>query len=230
MTQTGVDTARRDLDGTALEKERVRRVYRRRARRYDLSSRAYWLIGYRLNRYRRDGVAALRLAPGDTVVEIGCGTGHNFALLEEAVGPGGRIIGVDLTGAMLDEARQRVERSGWENVELVRSDAAAYRFPGRVDGVLSTFALTLVPEFDRVIEHAAGALAPGKRMVVVDFKAPASWPRWLLRAIVPALRPFAVRLELAERHPWESLHRHFGNLTMEERYLGTTYVAASEAT
>lgn len=217
-------------DGSSLETERVRHVYRRRARRYDLSSHLYWLAGYRMDRYRREGVAALRLAPGDTVVELGCGTGHNFALLEEAVGPAGRIVGVDLTDSMLDEARRRVARSGWRNVELVQSDAAAYRFPPDVRGVLSTFALTLVPEFDRVVEHAAGVLRPGGRMVIVDFKAPESWPRWLLRAIVPLLRPFAVRLEQAERHPWESLRRHFGNLSMDERYLGTTYVAAAEAT
>lgn len=215
---------------SALEKSKVRRIYRRRARRYDLTSHLYWLVGYRLDRYRREGVAALRLAPGDTVVEIGCGTGHNFPLLEAAVGPGGRIVGVDLTEAMLEEARARVERNGWRNVELVRSDAVAYRFPKEVGGVLSTFALTLVPELDRVVEHAAGALRPGKRMVVVDFKAPERWPRWMLRAILPLLRPFAVRLELAERHPWESLGRHFGNATVEERYLGTTYVAVARAT
>jgi len=215
---------------SSLEKAQIRRVYGRRARRYDLTSHLYWLVGYRLDRYRREGVAALRLSPGDTVVEIGCGTGHNFALLEGAVGAGGWIVGVDLTEAMLAEARARVERNGWRNVELVRADAAHYPFPRDVDGVLSTFALTLVPEFDRVIEHAAGALRPGGRMAIVDFKAPASWPRGLLRAVVPVLRPFAVRLELAERHPWESLRRHFGNLTMRERYLGTTYVAMAEAT
>lgn len=229
MTRTGTGAARSEDGSFREEKSRIRAVYRRRARRYDLTSRLYWLIGYRVDRYRREGVDALRLAPGDTVVEIGCGTGHNFPLLREAVGPDGRIVGVDLTDAMLAEARARVERHGWANVELVRADAAEYAFPRGVGGVFSTFALTLVPEFDRVVEHAAGALRPGKRMVVVDFKAPETWPRWVLRAIVPLLRPFAVRLELAERHPWESLKRHFGAVEIAERYLGTTYVAAAEA-
>lgn len=210
-----------------LGPDEVLGIYRRRARRYDVSSRLYWVVGYRLDLYRREGVEALRLSPGDTVVELGCGTGHNLPLLVDAVGSKGRVVGVDLTDAMLARARRRVERAGWGNVELVQSDAVAYPFPPRVDGVLSTYALTLVPGFDEVIRRAAESLGPGKRMVVVDFKAPGGWPRWLLRAVVPLLRPFGVRLGLEDRHPWESMRRHFGTVEVRERYLGTTYLAAA---
>lgn len=212
-----------------LREEELRRVYRRRAPRYDLTSHLYWLIGYRLDRYRLEGIEALRLSPGDTVVELGCGTGHNLPHLVEAVGAKGRVVGVDLTDAMLAQARRRVKRAGWLNVELVLSDAAAFALPLRTDGVLSTYALTLVPGFDEVIRRAAGALAPGKRMVVVDFKAPEGWPPWALRAIVPLLRPFGVTLELRHRHPWESMRRHFRLVEVREHYLGTTYVAVGES-
>jgi len=213
----------------ALSGEEVQEVYRRRARRYDLTSHLYWLIGYRLDRYRREGVDALHLSPGDTVVELGCGTGHNLGRLVEAVGPTGRVIGVDLTDAMLSQARRRAAGAGWHNVELVQVNAEAFAFPPRVGGVLSTYALTLVPSFDEVIRRAAEALAPGKRMAVVDFKAPEGWPRWALRAIVPFLHPFGVTLGLEERHPWESMRRYFGAVEMRERYLHTTYVAVGEA-
>jgi demethylmenaquinone methyltransferase/2-methoxy-6-polyprenyl-1,4-benzoquinol methylase len=212
-----------------LEQSEVVELYRRRAPRYDLTSHLYWLIGYPVDRYRHEGVGALRLRPGDTAVELGCGTGHNLPLIREAVGTEGRIIGVDLTDAMLAKARQRVARAGWHNVELVRSDAAAFVWPPRVDGVISTYALTLVPEFDDVIRRAAEALGPGKRMVVVDLKAPQEWPRWLLGAVVALVRPFGVTLDLAERHPWESMHRHFGSVEVREHYLGTTYVAIGES-
>lgn len=214
---------------TVLARGEVRGVYRRRARRYDLTSRLYGLVGYRLDAYREQGIRALRLRPGATVVEIGCGTGANFARLVQAVGPAGRVIGADLTDSMLDQARARVARAGWRNVELVERDAAEYAFPARVDGVLSTYALTLVPGFDAVVAHAARALAPGGRMVVVDFRAPDGWPLWLLRAIVPLLRPFAVTLGLRERRPWESIARHFPRSWVTERYLGTTYIAVGEA-
>ena len=89
-------------------------LYRKRARNYDWTANLYYLIGYREWAYRRRAVAALHLGLGDTVVEMCCGTGLNFPLLQAAVGPAGRIIGVDLTDAMLDGARRRVERNGWK--------------------------------------------------------------------------------------------------------------------
>lgn len=63
--------------------------------------------------------------------------------------------------------------------------------------------------------------------MLVDFKAPEGWPPWLLRVIVPVplLRPFGVTLGLAVRRPWQSIARHMELVSMEERYLGVTYIA-----
>jgi len=61
---------------------------------------------------------------GDTVIDMACGTGLNFSLLQKAVGPGGRIVGVDLTDAMLARAQDRIKANGWSNVSLVQADAA----------------------------------------------------------------------------------------------------------
>ena len=212
----------------AQTEDELREIYRKRAPRYDVTSHAYGLLGYRLDAYRRRGIEALRLRSGGTVVEMGCGTGVNFAHLEQAIGPSGTIIGVDLSRDMLDQARSRVERKGWGNVTLVESDGGRYAFPDHVNAIFSTYALTLVPSYDDVIRHGAAALVPGGRFVVVDFKAPRSWPDPVLRAIVPFLRPFGVTLELRTRHPWESLAKHLDLVLMEERYLGTTYIAAGE--
>ncbi|HSR40975.1 MAG TPA: methyltransferase domain-containing protein [Longimicrobiales bacterium] len=213
----------------ALSKPALVDLYRRRAPRYDLTAQLYYLLGFREWAYRTQAVEALRLRPGATVVEIGCGTGLNFTLLQEAVGEEGRIVGVDMTDGMLERARSRCEDVGWDNVELVHAEAASYRFPETVDGVLSTFALTLVPEFDDVIRRGARALREGGRWVVADLKLPdAGWQRALLPALLPLFRPFGVTLDLAERHPWESLRRHLDRFGMEERYFGYTYVAWGE--
>jgi len=59
--------------------------------------------------WRTRAVGALDLDPGDTVVEMGCGTGANVPHLREAVGPEGRVVGVDLTRGMLRRARERVD-------------------------------------------------------------------------------------------------------------------------
>lgn len=131
----------------AFSKQEIIHLYRKRARRYDVTANLYYLIGIRETAYRKKAIAALELHKGDTVLEIGCGTGLNFPYLQKAVGPEGKIIGLDLTDRMLDQARARVEEKGWSNVELVQADAAAYDFPTGLQGIISTFALTLSPDY-----------------------------------------------------------------------------------
>lgn len=209
--------------------EEVIEVYRRRAKYYDVTANLYYLLGVREYAYRRRAVNALRLKPGDTVVEIGCGTGLNFSLLQRKVGKTGRIIGVDITDAMLDEARARIARKNWTNVELVLSSAADYRFPEGVDGILSTFALTLEPEYDRVVAAGAKALRPGGRFVLLDLKLPENWLRYLAPVLIFLTRPFAVSWEVAKRHPWESMRRHLKNVRFENLYLDVVYLMTGEA-
>jgi ubiquinone/menaquinone biosynthesis C-methylase UbiE len=213
-------------DDMVLTKDEVTTIYRHRARRYDVSANLYRLVGFRLPAYRRLAVEALDLREGDTVVEIGCGTGLNLPLLQAVVGPQGKIVGVDLTDAMLAQAERRVRDAGWSNVELVRADASRYQFPRGVNGVISTLAITLVPEFDDIVRHGSEALADGGRFVVFDFKFPS---KWYARPLVPLAtfltRPFGVRIEMASRHPWESIQKYFDRTTVREFYLGMSYIA-----
>lgn len=201
-------------------------LYRRRAGRYDVATELY-RVAFPLHRYRRLAVDALGAKPGDTVVEIGCGTGANFELIQQRIGPEGRLVGVDLTDAMLEQAERRVAQHGWRNVELVRSDAARFEFPDGTNAILSTLALTLSPEYDAVIEHGARSLAPGGRWVLLDLKDP-GWPRALMNAALAVMRPYGVELELADRHPWESLERHMPRSSMRELYFGVAYLAVGE--
>src|SRR5258708_27207497 len=135
-------------------REHLIETYRKKAKHYDISSRAYPVPGYPQRGQRIRTVQALGLRAGDTVVDVACGTGLNFPMLEKAIGPGGRIIGVDLTDAMLAHAQRRIEANGWSNVPLVQSDAAGFDFPAEVDAILSTYALSQLPECAAVIPHA----------------------------------------------------------------------------
>src|SRR5512146_3353483 len=137
--------------------ERLIETYRKKAKHYDITSRLYPAPGYPQRGQRRRAVQALRLRAGDTVVDMACGTGLNFRLLQQAVGPGGRIIGVDLTDAMLARAKDRIAANGWRNVTLVQAEAAGYDFPAGINAILSTYALTQVPESAAVIAHGAAA-------------------------------------------------------------------------
>jgi demethylmenaquinone methyltransferase/2-methoxy-6-polyprenyl-1,4-benzoquinol methylase len=210
---------------TALSTGQVQQVYGKRAKNYNFTANLYYVIGFREYAYRRKAVEALNVQRGDTVVEISCGTGLNFSFLQEAVGADGRIIGVDLTEAMLDQAQRRVERHHWKNVELIHADAARYRFPDQIDGVISTFAITLIPEFDEIIKHGAQALKPNSQWVVLDFKLPSDSLAFLAPLAVAIMKPFGVSLDLADRHPWESIERCMGNLSMQEMYGGFAYIA-----
>lgn len=186
----------------ALDKTQLQSVYNKRAGRYNFSANLYYAVGFREYAYRKMAVQALALKRGNTVVEVSCGTGLNFPILRSAVGAEGRIIGVDLTEMMLKKAQQRVDRNGWKNVQLIRADAAHYVFPRGIQGILSSFAITLIPEFDEIIKAGAEALSPGGRWVVLDFKLPSNALAFLVPLAVSIMKPFGVTLDLANRHPW----------------------------
>ena len=212
----------------ALSKDAVRNLYRKRAGRYDITANLYYLIGFREAKYRKMAISALRLEPGDTAIEIGCGTGLNFQYTLQSIGKTGQLVGVDLTDAMLEKAKSRVEKNGWKNVRLVQSDAAQYAFPSGVKGIYSTFALTLVPEYEAIIERASHALADGGRFLVLDFKKPEGWPLWIIKLGIAIGKPFGVSLDLAERKPWEVMKKYFQNVTVTEIFSGFVYIAVGE--
>lgn len=212
----------------ALRKDAVRDLYRERAGSYDIAANLYYLIGFREVKYREMAISALRLKPGGTVVEIGCGTGLNFQYVLQSIGKTGRLIGVDLTDAMLEKAKSRVEKNGWGNVHLVQSDAAKYAFSSGINGIYSTFALTLVPEYEEIIERASHALAAGGRFVVLDLRKPERYPTWIIKLGVAITRPFGVSLDLAERKPWEIMKKYFSNVTVTGIFGGFAYIAVGE--
>ncbi len=213
-----------------LSKDQLRSLYERRARHYDLTTRwLFRLMGARVDRYRRLAVELLALDAGDTVVDLGCGTGLNIAYLEQVVGSEGRVIAVDLTPEMLAEASRRVEAYGWGNVHLVQADLASYAFPEGLAGALSSFAITLVPEYDQVIQTCASALRPGGRLAILDLREPEHWPKPLLQFAAWLNKPYGVSLDLAERHPWESVRRHLREIEFRQLYLGGMYISVGES-
>ncbi|MFB2600346.1 class I SAM-dependent methyltransferase [Herbiconiux sp. P17] len=211
-------------------RERLIEIYRKKAKRYDLTSRLYPAPGYPQRAQRLRAVRELGLRAGDTVVDLACGTGLNFPLLQEAIGPGGRIIGVDLTDAMLARAEDRIEANGWGNVDLVQADAADFGFPAGVDAILSTYALTQVPECGQVIAHGAAALSRGGRWVVLDLKVPDLTPPWLSRLGSVAVRRSASLDEWIVRRPWEAIRaamrERLAVPSWTELCFGTAFLAA----
>jgi demethylmenaquinone methyltransferase/2-methoxy-6-polyprenyl-1,4-benzoquinol methylase len=215
---------------TGRTREHLIEVYRKKAKHYDITSRLSPVPGYPERAQRRRAVQALGLRAGDSVVDIACGTGLNFPLIEEVIGPEGRILGVDLTDAMLARARDRIAANGWSNISLVQADAADFDFPAEVDAILSTYALTQVPECAEVIAHGAATLSGGGRWVVLDLKVPGNAPAWLVRPGAAIARKFASIDEWIMRRPWETIRaamqEQLTDLSWTEMSFGTAFLAA----
>jgi ubiquinone/menaquinone biosynthesis C-methylase UbiE len=218
------------IDG---DRERLIETYRRKAKHYDIVSRLYPVPGYPQLCQRRQAVKALGLRPGDTVVDMACGTGLNFSLLQQAIGPTGHLIGVDLTDAMLAIAQKRIESNGWSNASLTQADATEFAYPAEIDGILSTYAMSHVPDAAKAIAHGAAALSQGKRWVVLDLKVPDNVPRWLAQLGVALGRPLGSIDEWVGRRPWEGLraamHDELADLSWTELFYGTAFLAAGSA-
>jgi ubiquinone/menaquinone biosynthesis C-methylase UbiE len=212
--------------------EHLIETYRKKAKHYDVTSRLYPAPGYPQRAQRLRAVAALRLRPGDTVVDIACGTGLNFQFIQKLIGPEGRIVGVDLTDAMLARAQDRVQQNGWLNVSLVQADAVEFEFPTGVEAILSTYALTQVPNCAAVVAHGAAALSEGGRFAVLDLKVPAGVPRRLAQLGTAAVRPFASIDQWIARRPWEAIRvamqEELADFSWAELLFGTAFLAVGQ--
>jgi ubiquinone/menaquinone biosynthesis C-methylase UbiE len=112
--------------------------------------------------------AASCLDVGDTVVDLGCGTGLLLPHLVGRVGEQGTVIGVDSSPRMLERAVTRVTRAGWRNVELERGDMLTYTPPRAVDVVVFCLSLSTVPDPEAALRRAVGFTRPGGQVVILD--------------------------------------------------------------
>jgi len=175
---------------------------------------------------RRRAVSQLRLEPGDTVLDVGCGPGTNFELLRGAVGADGRVIGVDLSPGMVERARERIETHGWENIDIVRADATTLSLgDDRFDGALATTAVSSTPDVRATVEHVRDALKPGARFAVYDIRLVPSGPGRILNPLIKRFyRAFGNWND--EEDVLTALERSFDDTRVVERFaLGTNYVA-----
>ena len=123
----------------------------------------------------------LRLAGGESVLEIGCGTGAVTLPLAQAVGVHGRVVAVDISEPMLGVARQRIAESGMHNVTLLQGDAQVFAFePAAFDVATSRMGVMFFADPVAAFRNIGGALKPGGRLVFACWAPLAENRHWLI--------------------------------------------------
>ena len=118
---------------------------------------------------RRAVIAALAPAPGERVLDLGCGPGYLAAEIASAVGSGGCVHGIDTSDSMLAIAAARHHPPGAAPVDLGTGDALALPLPdGAVDAVVCTQVYEYVADMPAALAEARRVLAPGGRIVILD--------------------------------------------------------------
>jgi len=194
--------------------------YRHKAAGYDDSAQRTMALRQRV-------VAMLDLAPGDTVVDIACGTGLSLPLLAQAVGPSGTVVGVEVSPDMLSLAHARVAQGGWANIRLIEAPAEEADLGAQFDAALFNYTHDVLQSpqaLQRIFRHAR----PGARIALAGIKHPSNWlyPLRLYRLI--KARPYVTTFAGLER-PWELIEQYVADLQVTPVLLGTNYLARARA-
>ena len=204
---------------TAPDSGRALARYREHAAGYDVSALRTLPLRYRT-------VWNLGLAPGDAVLDVACGTGLSFALLEEAIGPSGRLVGVELSPEMAGIAQARIDRAQWRNAELLvaRMEDADLTPPrGGFDAVAFNFTHDVL-QSEAALANIFAACKPGARVAVAGSKL----LPWYLAPFNLYVRwnnaPY-MTTQANLRAPWKLLERYVPDLARTPALWGACYLA-----
>lgn len=172
---------------------------------------------------RRRTIGMLALLPGDTVVDVACGTGLSLPLLREAVGAAGRVVGIEVSPDMIAIARARCAVAGWRNVTLIEAPVEEADPGAAFDAALFNYTHDVL-QSPRALARLFSFARPGARVAIAGIKQPPPWlfPLRLYRLL--KARPYVTTLSGLDR-PWGLIEPRLSNLRVRSVLFGTTYLA-----
>lgn len=194
--------------------------YRFRAAHYDLELMPFEPV-------RAEAIALLDVAPGATVIDVGCGTGLSFGRLRERVGPRGHIIGIEPSPEMMELARQRVARHRWTGIALLAATASEATLRGRADAALFHFTHDVLRD-PEALDHVFAHLRPGAHVVAAGLQ----WaPPWMVptNLFVLGAALYSVTCMEGLAQPWTMMGKRLQGLEVRTRGFGGIYIASGWA-
>lgn len=169
--------------------QKMDQQYRYQRYVYDLS-RKYYLLG------RDKLLDEIPLKPGETLLEVGCGTARNLLKLAEQH-PQAKLFGLDASRLMLDQARQKKAFIKSKNIHLQQGLAqqvipASFGLEQRFDHIICPYVLSMIPNWHEAIHQAIDNLKPGGSLHIVDFSDQSSMPVWFRKLLLTWLKWFHV--------------------------------------
>ena len=182
-----------------------------------------WLFGFTFP-LRRRAIAKLALQPGDRVLDVGCGSGPNFSLLREAVGPSGEVVGFDLSPDMIQAAKSRIAQKGWDNVRAFQASAEEVELNGEVDGLVM-FAMHDVFTSEEGLSNVIRYLKPGGRIVAAGPVLIDNGPARFMNPMIQLLfHRFAASTADMDQ-PWREMAKMIPNLKIKPYLMGAIFLA-----
>ena len=193
--------------------------YRLRAGFYDAELAAFEPV-------RRKAVDSLQLQPGNTVLDIGCGTGLSFEYMQHVVGSQGHIVGIEQSPEMLALAHQRVARNKWRNVTLENAPAESATIDCRADAALFLFTHDILRQ-PAGIRHILAQLKPGARVVAAGLQWSAPWD-WTTNWLVLMSALYSITSLEGLVQPWSHLAPLLGEIQRVPSPIKGVYIVSGK--
>lgn len=210
---------------TGVTQNRLDAYYRQRADFYNLTDYLYLGQFPRIT-MRETLIEMVDLKPGMRVLDMACGAGANFPYIIERIGKTGTLVGTDYSQEMLDSAkRQFVDERGWQNIELVQSDAAEIRFDEPFDVVICTLGLAVIPRYEEAMARAWEVLKPDGVFGIADLKESDLWYTLPIRFISEVMDVFIIAN--STRRTWELLEQQGVDYRFRDLFHGFLFSATA---